>query len=361
MALIAIAVASGVSTLSDPELVAQIETVAVAPFSHRLFIHAGGEVWFQPLAVFPAALLLAMGVPHDLALIAPPLLAGNALVWLTYRLGLSLAQSPTASAAAAAMLLITPGFVTFAHTAGAGLLMAAAILCWCLAVVDYLQRACVSVLVAGATALAMSAYTQPAGVWSVLVFLVLGAAALRRAGNAWRPMLIALSVVGVLLAPIGIWVALNPEAYQDTLGRWAIHAAHVRNPIDGAVAFSRWHVVARRVSDYWNYFSPSFLFGSGQLFALWAVVLVPLGLWAATKRMTTRLWFVVAAFVAAPIAAVMLDVTRAAASVLTLLPLGAILAMHGLVAAAELGRPGQVITAIALVVVLAAQLTGLLK
>ena len=69
--------------------------------------------------------------------------------------------------------------------------------------------------------------------------------------------------VAAFLAPLLLavgWFMANPSAYPDTFGRWVIHAAHLVSPLDGARAFVNWNTLGTRVSLYWGFFDPSWLF-----------------------------------------------------------------------------------------------------
>lgn len=317
----------------DPTLSGRIEAVANAPGSHGLFIHAGGETWYQPLMVYPAALLTTSGVQADRASTLPSLVAALIVVWLTFALAVRLPLSEPMAALAATLVIAMPGFIRHAGSPSGGMMLCAFVLAWCVAVLEHMSHQRSFVLLAGASALALSAYAHPAGVLAVPVFFVLGGIALWRAGAAWTALLSAAGMIALVLSPIAVWIAMHVTAYPDTLGRWAIHAAHVRNPVDGLVAFTRWHVAARRLSDYWNYFSPTFLFAPGHFFGLWPALLIPVGAWSVTPPpgwpMTRGAWLVLASPLAVPIGAVLLDGARDVSAVLALLPFGAVLAAAG--------------------------------
>jgi len=51
-----------------------------------------------------------------------------------------------------------------------------------------------------------------------------------------RPYLSALGGFGLPLPCLGPWFVAHPETYPDTMGRWGIHAAHVRDPYAGRSA-----------------------------------------------------------------------------------------------------------------------------
>jgi hypothetical protein len=77
------------------------------------------------------------------------------------------------------------------------------------------------------------------------------------------------------------WYLAHPDAYRDTMGRWAIHAAHIRFPLDGVRAQLNWNTVSNRSSLFWMTLDPSLLFfadHSGRPpFLLISAFLVPLG------------------------------------------------------------------------------------
>jgi 4-amino-4-deoxy-L-arabinose transferase-like glycosyltransferase len=342
----------------DGALVQRIDAVASSTSSYSLFVHHEGETWFQPLAIYPSVLLMKAGVPRVGALAMPGAIAALLTLVLTSELAARASLSRTHAVLAAVFLLLTPGFVALARSPGADLLLVVMVLAWCVAVVEHAARPRRWLPIAGGAALAMSAYTQPAGVWTAPIFFALGAVLWRRAHAGWRAIGLAAVAILVTWLPIVIWLLRHPDFYQDTFGRWAIHAAHVRNPLDGLVAFSRWHVAARRVNAYWDYVSPTFLFASGQLFALWAAVVVPLGLWAAARqpRSDARA-LVIAAVAAAPVAAVLLDVDRSAALVPTLIPFAAVLAATAVASLGEMPRFARFAAAVATTALAVLELT----
>jgi hypothetical protein len=348
----------------DSALVATVTSVASAPSQHGLFVHGEGERWYPPLAVYPAALLGAAGVPLPFALVVPTVIVAAALVCMTMAFAQRLQQSREQWLAplAGGLLLASPGFLENVRRADTGLLLALFLVGWCVAVSAYVQRPRTLTLVLGAGALAGAAYSHPAGMLSAAILFGAAAILLRRGGHGWQPLSVAAATVITLLMPAGWWVARHLDAYPDTLGRWVIHAAHVRNPVEGLMAFGRWHVMARRVSDYWDYFSPTFVFGSGELLALWSLALVAVGAWSlAARAATIEARVLLGLCLGAPAAVVLLDVARDATSVLSLVAAGALLGAMGLSSLRHSGvwlRAAVSALTIALVV---AQLTRLTK
>jgi 4-amino-4-deoxy-L-arabinose transferase-like glycosyltransferase len=313
-----------------------LEAVSHRSASGTLFVNAGDALWYQPLAVYPTAALLAAGIPIEQALRLPSALAGVLTVLLTYALALRVTGRDWAAAWAAILLLLFPGFVALARAPAAELMVVPLVLAWLVAVVEHIERPRTWLPFAGGIALGMCVYTQPAGVLAVPIYFAVGAAAMLNADRRVTPVGLAAAGVLTVLSPVVVWVLRHPESYADTFGRWAIHAAHIGNPWDGLVAFTRWHVMARRVGEYWHYFNPTFVFGRELLGAIVLPVVV-VGLWGLNSAASrVGQWFVIAGLLAAPAAAVLLDAPRTASLAVLMIPFAATLAGIGVVTLARL-------------------------
>jgi len=305
-----------------------------------LLVQDDEGTWRQPMAVYPVAILAGLGVSAELAHRSWGALAGVLTMLLTFTLVKRAVREGELWIAASAvmLLLIAPGFVMQAQVSGAQLLLAPLLLVWLSVVLTPSPSASAATAFCGGLALGACIYTQPAGVLTVPIFFALGAVVLAPSKARRVEILFGAAGVVVAVAPMIFRFAITPDDYPDSFGRWAIHAAHLRNPWDGLVAATRWHVMARRVSEYWHYLNPTFVFGR-ELLGLIAVLLVPLGMWqlSRTAPVAARVILIGGVF-AAPLAAVLLDTPRDALSTPMLLPLGAALGAFGVAAAATRGR-----------------------
>ena len=291
-----------------------------------LFIHGGGDTWYQPLAVYPSRWFLRAGVSPELALRLPAAVAGMLTMVFGYMLVARLTGDAVMGALVVLFLIAMPGFRLASHTPGAGLFMVAFVLAWFVAVLQYVGRPRLWLAFAGGAVLGLSIYTQPAGVLSVPVFLALGAIVLGRAERGSAAVWSSVIGVAVVSLPAVMWIIVHRDAYPDTFGRWAIHAAHVRSPWQGIVAFTHWPVMARRVEEYWHYVNPTFLF-SRAMWGLPLVALVPYGCWVIGDRgPSIDRVIVLGGLVAAPAAAALLDMPREPSLVWMALPFAAVLA-----------------------------------
>ena len=326
--------------LSEAEraLVAEVDRIARtgADGSGRVFpllVKGDGEQWYQPMAVYPPLFLLRIGLPPTLAFRLPSAIAALLTIVLIYLLGVRATGIQPIAALSVLLLLLMPGFVAHAHTAGADLMMVPPILFWLLCVLRYIERPRTWLLLVSGVVLGTSLYTQPAGVLSVPVYLAIGGGVLIARGCDTR--MLAVAALGVVLAalPAVVSVWQDPASYPDTFGRWAVHAAHIRDPWQGLIASTAWHVMGRRVGAYWDYMRPTFLFASGTLFTAGMGIPIALGFRGrddSGHAVGDRL--IIAGFLAAPVAAVLLDVSPRASLAILIAPFGALLGARGLAA-----------------------------
>jgi len=272
-----------------------------------LLIQANGELWLQPLAVYPAAALLKSGWSREAAVRLPAAVAGVLTAALTYLLTKRVMGTRVAMLAAT-FLLMVPAYLVHTRTAGADLMMMPPVLLWLLCVLEQIERPRRWVPIAAGAALSIALYTQPAGVLAVPVYFVIGSIVWLRAamwGQAVRTVAyvressdvrnsthgliptLAAAAAGVALGslPLVIWFLQHPASYPDTFGRWAVHLAHVRNPLEGLAAFTHWDVMSRRAGAYWDYLNPTFLFVRGEVFNPLLGLLIPIGLWVSWHGM----------------------------------------------------------------------------
>jgi hypothetical protein len=295
-----------------------------------LMVQGADGQWLQPLPVHLASAFVRTGLEPGIAARLVASTAWAVSVWLVYLVGVRLFVKPRAAVLAAALFAATPAGLTLAASGGAALTALPPLLAWFAAVASCLERPRRDVLALGAAALGLGVYTQPAGVLMAPIFLTTGLAALATRHREPALHLSAVTGLVVTLVPLVVWYWQHPGTWVETMGRWAVHLAHIRDPFQGLVAFARWDVAGRRASDYWHYFSPVYLFLTGTVFAAAVAALLPVGLAGCGDRMRRDgWWLVVMAWIAAPLAAALLDAPRSIALAVALLPIGALLAAGG--------------------------------
>ena len=133
---------------------------------------------------------------------------------------------------AALLLLSNPAYVTSARTGALdGVWVIPPLLLSLLAVRSFAETGSRWSLAAAAAALVGCAYAQPSGPFlGVIVGTTavtgLGRARLFSVRDTW-PAAIAAAAVAL---PMAVWFVIHPASYVDTLGRWFLHPAYIRNP-----------------------------------------------------------------------------------------------------------------------------------
>jgi len=142
------------------------------------------------------------------------------------------------------------------------------------------------------------------------------------------------------LAPFIVWLARHPAAYGATIQKYGVYDANQLNAVQGLRSFLSFTSVSQRLSQYWNFFNPSFLFfGSGTkvmfstglagVFLLTFAVFLVIGIYRALKQPTPLSLILVAGFATAPLPALVVAEENAIFRALSLLPFGVLLATMG--------------------------------
>lgn len=315
-----------------------------------LFLHADGELWLSAIPVYAAAALITI-VPAGANQARWAAASFGAIdILLLYVVVVRCVRLRMVGVFAALVLLLTPSHLRFSGTAAIdGIWQVPFILGWALGMTVLTQppsRRARWIVAAGAVSLAASTYTQPSAALMMPLFALVSAFALWRA-DGWRlrDALPAAMAFAVALLPLLIWFAQFPGSYPDTLGRWVVHPAHLRNPIDWLRALTNWHRVANAVKLFWDFFVPSHLFlapdapGLCGMFLTLTAVPLAFGVREVVrpsdgKDVAARLRpVIVSGCLIGPLAAAMFEQARADSRALIVVPFGVLVAAWGAAAA----------------------------
>jgi len=318
-----------------------------------LFVHAGGDAWLAPGQAYAAAAAARIGSPS-----LPPVrwltvIAGALDVVLIFVLATRMFSSTMLGALAALLLLLTPAHAQFSRSAAAdGVWPLPLLMVWILGLVifcDQSARYRRQALTAGAVALAAIAYLEPSSPLMVPVFAAVSLFILAGAGEWQRRDLIPAGIGFVItLTPLVLWFATHQSTYPETFGRWVIHLAHVRNPLEGLRAATSTLTVASVSATYWEYFNPGYLFINGNaagfagLFLIPAAILLVVGAWTVTRQGAGQPrstgFLLLAGFLCAPFVAATFKEAHVTGRALVIVPFGVLLATRGFEAIQS--RPG---------------------
>ena len=311
-----------------------------------LLVNIGGDRWVQPIGLYATALSHAIA-PGFFAGRHASILVASLNVALIFLVAWRLFSRYPPALVAAIILLFTPAHYAFGRLGIDVIYVIPFILIWLYALLAFLDNDRPASIALAAGALGAGVYSTPSAPLT-MVFL-------------WLTMMVALWVSGrrklstlvtaagtfvATLAPLAVWFYLHPQTYLETYGRWAIFAAHLRNPIDGLLAFFNRNTLGTRASAYWHLLDPSYLFfSSSRSTAPLLMVSAPLIMAGIVRcaRLAPNVAAVVilAGLVVAPLAGSSFGEQPYIALALGLLPFAALLAAYGIEEIRELivGRP----------------------
>lgn len=301
------------------------------------FSEAGFEAGRDPLSIYATALVLTLRPLSAAAVRLPTAVVGTVSILLTFLLARRLFASDWLGLAAAAMIALTPAHFINSRLALSVVYPVPFILGWLLCLAHFAERGARRPLVAGAAILGIGIYSYLGSLVMMPLYLVLTAWLLRKhgAGRLLRP---AVAAFAVALLPLILWQLAYPNRYAELVSGYRPFEPGELNTWPGAA--SLWEGVRLRISLFWMFFDPDFLFLSGGsrltnatrmagLFPLAAACLLPLGGYHIVRGRGGPLGTVIlAGLLTAPLASILsgrLDINR----VLFVIPFGVLTATYG--------------------------------
>ena len=323
---------------------ARIVSAAQQPIAGVLI--DAGDRWLQPIPVYAAkaAHLVRPGFHAgrwaSVAMSAIDVALIFLVAWLVFR-------SQIAALAAALILLFTPAHMTFGRTGIEAIYVVPFVLLWLYGLLWFVEKDRPWAMALASAALGAGVYTTAAAPLTMAFLWVAMIVSLWIAGRRkLSTVAVAAGSFAVMLAPLAVWFALNPQTYLDTYGNWAIHPAHIRNPLAGVTAVVNTNTLGTRANTYWGFIDPSYLFFSsdrGRAPLLWFVApLIIAGIVRCfMKARTVPALVTLFGALVAPLAGATFGQPQYIDHALALLPFVALLAAYGVDWVRELivGRP----------------------
>lgn len=313
-----------------------------------LFFRVNEERWLLPIPVYATATVRALGGGEASARLATVIVAALdvALLWLCARMVFG-ADLP--SLGAAALLLLMPAHLAFGRSGSDSIYAVPFAVAASMAMLHYLKTDRLgSTAIAGAL-LGLGMYTHPAAPLTMAFLAVFDGVLLVVRRRRAMAVIALVSGFATLLLPAVVWFALHPQTYRDTFGRWLIHLAHLRNPLEGLDAFLNWNTLGSRASLYWGFLDPAWLFFDRTgMFLLGTLPLLIVGLAKWPRAISQEAMLLIAGGVLiAPLAGSSFGAPHYASSALVLLPFAALIMTGGLVSCARpRSMSSRVVTAI---------------
>jgi hypothetical protein len=315
-----------------PDEARVISAAQQLPDAPSLLINTGDR-WLQPLHIYATAFAHAI-VPGFFAGRWASVAISAINVGLLFLVAWRLFGGYLAAIAAATVLLLMPAHMDFGRQGIDAISIIPFVLLWLYALLGFLGNDRPAAIALAAAALGAGVYSTTAAPLTMAFLFLTMIVVLWSVGRRKMTTLVtAVAAFVAMLVPLAIWFALNPQTYLDTYGSWAIHPAHIRNPIDLVLANINRNTLGTRASAYWGLLDPSFLFfssGEGRAPLHWATApLIILGLYHCATRRSPAVTLVLASTLVAPIAGAGFGQPHYVVNALALLPLLALLAGFG--------------------------------
>jgi hypothetical protein len=290
----------------------------------------GPNVWFHPLIVYVTAVFLWFLPFTEAALRFPTTVVATLDVVLMYFVARRLFGTERWAFFAAALLAMTPAHFLHGRLLFDFIYPLPFVLTWLLCLLKYLDAGRPWMLFAATTALGVGVFSYIASVIMMPVYLALTALVLvsKQRVSIRTCAIAAAGFLWPLLFWIP-WVATQPTFVAEVLNRYGVTGGSESLPIApagssiaelarSAASHFRFSKVAERVTLYWAFFDPAFLYLIGGftrmtnstrlvgVFLLPFILLVPLGLvQMVTLRRSVVSVVIFAGFCLAPLAAVL--------------------------------------------------------
>lgn len=298
--------------------------------------------WFMPAIMYLSAFIQKLMPLSERVARLPSVVVGVADVLLLYGVGRRIFKSESLAILASVFLLITPAHFLLSRYALDYLYPLPFILGWLLCLLGFLESRRASSLLASVLFLGLGFYTYISAVFMMPLYFGFTLWVLAREEAPRRLFGQAAAVFGGLLLPFVVWLVTHQTAVVDTAQHYGMYDTKHLSVLQGMRSFLSYQNLDQRFQMYWSFFSPSFLFFSGDqlitfstrqagvfLLPLGAVVLLGAGDVLRRPRTTPGL-LVLIGFLTAPLAAVLATtepsvIIRATA----LIPFGILLSCYG--------------------------------
>jgi 4-amino-4-deoxy-L-arabinose transferase-like glycosyltransferase len=336
-----------------------------------LFVHMadgiaandGSTRWYQPTLFYLIAIVLRFRPLTEASVRIPTAIVGLLDVLLIFVVARRLFRSTSYAALAAIVLALSPAHLIFSRQALDYVCVLPFVLGWLACLTAYLDTGRVGLSLTGGLLLGLGFYSYIAA-WMLMpaCLLLTWMVQLRRQPRAWRAALAAGIGFAVPLVVLVPWLWAHPEMLRETIGRYKIYDVRHLSPLQGIKDFLGYNNIQERISVYWDYFNPAYLFFAGGSNLTTAtrragVFLVPVApflvvglydLWQRRREpMSTVL---VAGLLLSPLPATLVDERYAVQRSLLVLPFGVLIAVYGV--ARLFHQPRRIVRGISLLLLL---------
>src|SRR5262249_25968634 len=305
-----------------------------------LYSQTAEHSWYQPFVIYVTALAMRALPLNEWSVRTPTVCVALVNIALIFSAARQLFGTMRAAAIAAATLALSPGHFIHTRYGMDYVYPVPFILGWLICLARYVEQRDARLLTAATAILGVGFYSYIASIVMMPVYVAITCLVLWQQRAQIRAYALALATFAVWLVPVTIWLARHPSAFGRTVEKYGRCDARALHAVQGLRSFISIPSISERVSEYWNFYNPSFLFfgaGTKVMFStnLAGVFLVPVavflivGVVRAARERTPMQIALLLGFFTAPLAALIVQEGNAIFRALAFLPFGALLATLG--------------------------------
>ena len=302
----------------------------------------GSSRWYQPFLFYVMAPLLKAVPLTEASVRIPTVLIGLLDVFLIYAVARQLFANTLYPALAALILALSPAHFIFSRQALDYICPLPFVLGWLWCLLILMRGASAWVSFGAGLLLGVGFYSYIAA-WALMPLCLLLTWIVLSDGRPGARRDAIAAGIGFALPVLFIvpWLVSHPEMWRDTVGRYKVYDARHLSPLQGVKDFLNYNNVQERISVYWDYFNPAYLFLSGGsnlthstrragVFLLPVCVFLLAGLHDLRDRRRSAVRVLLLAGLAlSPLPATLVDERYAVQRALLVLPFGALISVFG--------------------------------
>jgi 4-amino-4-deoxy-L-arabinose transferase-like glycosyltransferase len=232
--------------------------------SDSLAADQGGTRWYQPLLFYLMALAFRFLPVTEQSMRLPTAVIGVLDVFLIYVVARRLFGGRRWATLAALLLALSPAHFIFSRQALDYICPLPFVLGWLWCTMAAVETGSVRLSLASGVILGVGFYSYIAS-WAMMPLLLLltWAAHYRSGANRARPAFAATIGFAIPVLSAMVWLGFHLDMWRDIAGRYNVYDARHLSPLQGLKDLLTYNNVQERVSVYWDYFNPAYLFFSG--------------------------------------------------------------------------------------------------
>ena len=335
--------------LHHDEVIVAVNAHAIAttgrdPLGTRwpLYFHVVNSLWQTPISIYATALGFAFLPVSETTIRLPSVVVGLLTVVAMFFVARRLFHDDALAIIAAALLALTPAHFIHSRLGFDHHYPELFVAVWLLFLLRFVESGYSGALFAATMTLGIGLYSYLASLIMMPVYFLATEGLLVKRSTRWvQACAVAACGFGVPLLLLFGWLIAHPGQYAEHVRMYNLYDASKLNPLQGIHELLSYTSLTERVSVFYRYFDPSFLFFSGDtsvvhstrrvgvfLFPFGALLVV--GLWRILWHSRSPVeWLFVAGFLLSPLGGAVAAEHYRISRALVMLPFATLIATIG--------------------------------